>query len=472
MADNGQLRVAVIGAGPGGYPAAFLAADHGLDVTLIDRNTNPGGVCLYIGCIPSKALLHVAKILNESREAEAFGVHFEEPKLDLDGLRGWKQSVVGKLTGGLGTLAKQRKVRYVQGEARFEDAQTLTVTKEDGTSEPVPFDHAIIATGSDPIELPFLPYSSPRIMDSTQALELEEVPETLMVVGGGYIGLELGTVYASLGSKVTVVEALGELIPGTDRDLAEQLTNRLDRLFHEVLINTKVTEAEDTGDGVRVKLVGMDLEQPERTFDKVLVAVGRRPRSKGFGLEHTNVELDRQGFIVVDEQRRTAEPNLWAIGDVAGQPMLAHKATYEAKVAVEAIRGEPAIYDPHAIPAVVFTDPELAWCGMTERGAREQGLEVKITRFPWAASGRATTLGRTDGLTKLITDPITDRVLGMGIVGVGAGEMIAEAVLAVEMGARADDLKMTMHAHPTLSETVMESAELIFGTAPHYKGRS
>jgi len=467
MAETQKLRVLVLGAGPGGYPAAFHAADLGHEVTLVDLDEKPGGVCLHRGCIPSKALLHVAKLLSEVRDAAEIGLDFGEPRLDLDKLRAWKTSVVGKLTGGLKVLGGKRNVRFLQGRGRFVDAHHVSVALNAGGEETVEFDHAILATGSVPIALPKLFPASPRVMDSTAALMVEDIPASLLVVGGGYIGLELGSVYAALGSRVTVVEATQGLLPGVDRDLVEVLAPRLRERFAEVLLDTKVTGASEVANGIEVKLAGLDLAEPVRVFDKVLVAVGRRPNAADLGLEHTRVEVNQQGFIVTDHQRRTAEPNLWAIGDVAGQPMLAHKATYEARIAVEALSGEASAYDPQAIPAVVFTDPELAWAGLTENEAKAKGIPIKVTRFPWGASGRATTLGRNDGLTKLLLDPQTERVLGVAIVGVGAGEMIAEGVLAVELGAVARDVMMSIHAHPTLSETVMEAAELLSGHSPH-----
>ncbi|MBI5546583.1 MAG: dihydrolipoyl dehydrogenase [Deltaproteobacteria bacterium] len=466
--SNDKKRVLVIGGGPGGYPAAFLAADLGCEVTLVDQKVNPGGVCLFQGCIPSKALLHVARLLHETREAGALGLGFAPPTIDLDKLRAWKDGVVGKLTGGLGLVGKQRKVRFVEGRARLLDAHSAMVAKAgDGAGEErIEFDDAILATGSMPVTLPFLP-PSPRIWDSTKALELAEVPGSLLVVGGGYIGLELGTVYAALGSKVTVVEATPYLLPGADRDLVTHLQKRLAKQLAAIHVSTKIVEAREDGDGVRVKLVGIDLPELEPRFDRVLVAVGRRPLSKDLGLENTKVKLDARGFVDVDAQRRTAEPSIYAIGDMAGEPMLAHKATYEGRIAAQAIAGHPAAYEPRAIPAVVFTDPEIAWAGLTESQAKTEGRDVRIARFPWSASGRATTMGRNDGLTKLVIDPQDERLLGVGIVGVGAGEMIAEGVLALEMGARATDMMLTIHAHPTLSETMMEAAEVYFGHSPH-----
>ena len=465
---NGGNRLVVLGAGPGGYPAAFLAAERGMDVTLVDVEEHPGGVCLYRGCIPSKALLYVSKLLHETREAAAFGVTFSEPAIDLDALRAWKDGVVSKLVGGLSTLARARRVKYVRGYGRFRDAHTLRV-QSDHELVDVGFDHAIVATGSRPAIPAALDVESRRVMDSTTALALEAVPGSLLVVGGGYIGLELGSVYASLGSEVTVVEMTSGLLPGADRDLVAVLEKRIDQQMHEVLLGTTVLGLEDSGDGVRVRLSGA--EPSERTYDRVLVAVGRRPNTADLGLDHTAVRENELGFIETDHQRRTAEPSIFAIGDVAGEPMLAHKATHEARVAVEAILGEPASWDPAAIPAVVFTDPELAWCGLTEAEATERGVAVAIVTFPWTASGRAATLGRSDGLTKLVLERGTDRVLGVGIVGPNAGELIAEGTLAVEMGARADDLRFTIHAHPTLSETLMETAEVLFNQSPHYIAR-
>ena len=471
MTSEQPIRLAVIGAGPGGYPAAFLGADLGMDVTLVDPEEHPGGVCLYRGCIPSKALLHVAKLVRESRAATEWGVRFGEPEIDLEALRAWKDGVVGRLTSGLGTLTKRRKVEHVRGLARFRDARTLHV-RGNGELVEVGFDAAIVATGSVPIVPAALRLDSPRVWDSTAALELREVPETLLVVGGGYIGLELGSVYAALGSRVTVVEMTSGLLPGADRDLVAPLARRIEADLAEVMFDTRVTSMEEVEDGVRVHLAPTRGEPEERTVAAVLVAVGRAPNSAQLGLEETAARLDARGFIEVNAQRRTAEPSIYAVGDVVGQPMLAHKATHEARVAVEVIAGMPSAFAPAAIPAVVYTDPEVAWCGLTELGAREQGIEVDVAKFPWAASGRAMTIGRTEGLTKLILERGTERVLGVGIVGAGAGELIAEGVLAVEMGARASDVQLTIHAHPTLSETVMESAEVFFGQSPHYAGRS
>jgi len=466
-----RTRVAVLGGGPAGYPAAFLAAEYGMDVTLINNEANPGGVCLYRGCIPSKALLHVAALLHEAEAAEQWGIAFGKPKVDLDGVRAWKNSVVEKLTRGVGVLSKQRKVRYLDGLGRFTSPHALQVTLTTGGEETVEFDYAIVATGSHPAVIPALSSDSPRVMDSTAALELPDVPGTLLVIGGGYIGLELGSVYAALGSQVTVVEATSGLLPGADRDLVELLEKRLRGEFTEILMETRVTKLDADADEVRVTLSGAEVGVVDRSFDRALIAVGRRPSSGNLGLRDMGIELDGRGFIITDQQRRTAQPHIFAIGDVAGEPMLAHKATYEARIAIEAIAGEPTAYDPAAIPAVVFTDPELAWTGLTETEAARQGVEVTVTRFPWAASGRATTLGRNDGFTKLLIDPRTERVLGAGIAGPGAGELIAEATLAIELGATATDLARTIHQHPTLTETVMEAAELLYNHSPHYIAR-
>ena len=460
-------ELAVIGAGPGGYAAAFLAADLGMEVTLVDPQVNPGGVCLYRGCIPSKALLHVARLIDETRQAAEWGVGFGRPEIDLDRLRDWKQEVVDRLTGGLSQLTKKRKVRQIQGRARFVDARRLQIEIRSGERHALAFEQAIIATGSRPATLPGFPDDASRILDSTSALELAGVPGRLLVVGGGYIGLELGSVYAALGSKVTVVEMLPGLLPGVDKDLVRPLARKLDGVFEGILLETQVAEAKVRDDGVEVRFEGKSIDTPERLFDQVLVSVGRRANSEELGLENTNVAVDEQGFIRIDEQLRTDESSIFAIGDVVGQPMLAHKASHEGRIAVEAIAGRKVAFRPAAIPAVVFTDPEIAWCGLTEDDAKREGRKVGVARFPWSASGRAMTLGRDDGLTKLIIDPASERILGVGIVGPGAGELIAEGVLAVEMAALATDLKLTIHPHPTLSETLMEAAEVFFGQSTH-----
>ena len=467
MPDSIQsTELVVLGGGPGGYPAAFEAADHGMDVTLVDDETKPGGVCLHRGCIPSKALLHLAKLVFESRESCEWGITFAPPKIDLAAVRQFKNKVVGKLTGGIGELCKARGVKHVVGRGTFLDSNTLEIKNREGGTSKLRFKHAIVATGSHPVMPPIFNIGDARVMDSTGALELADIPQRLLVVGGGYIGLEMGTVYAALGSMVTVVEMTPGLLPGADRDLVGPLKKRLDGIFEAIHLNTKVLGLTAKWDGIVARLEGEGVE-PEKTFDRVLVSVGRRPNSKGIGLENTKVEIDQKGFIKVDAQRRTTDPALLAIGDVAGEPMLAHKATREAKVAVEALLGQPAAFDTIASPAVVFTDPEVAWCGLTETQAKAKGHEVKVVRFPWAASGRAVTLGRTEGLTKLLVDPDTERILGIGIVGPGAGELIAEGVIAVETAAVARDLAESIHAHPTLSETIMESAEGVYAQPTH-----
>jgi len=461
-----SVQVAVIGAGPGGYAAAFLAADLGLTAALVDPNPNPGGVCVYVGCIPSKALLHVANLIDESRHAKAWGVELGDPKIDLAKLRDFKNNVVKRLTSGTGQLVKLRKVQYLQGLAEILDVHSLKVRLADGKEDQIQFEHAILATGSVPAIPPMLKIDDPRVMDSTAALDLPDIPKSLLVVGGGYIGLELGTVYAALGSAVTVVEMTPGLLPGADRDLVDVLAKRVTQTMKSVLLNTKVTQMKAEGGGIRVVFEG-DAGSNAQVFDRVLVAVGRRPNSKIAGLEKTQVQVDQRGFIMVDEQRRTHEPSIFAIGDVVGEPMLAHKASHEGRVAVEVMAGENVAFAPRAIPAVVFTDPELAWAGLTEAQAAKEHRKVTIAKFPWGASGRAITLDRTDGLTKLVLDPDTERLLGVGLVGPGAGELIAEGVLAIEMGATAADLKLTIHPHPTLTETLMESAEVFFGQATH-----
>jgi dihydrolipoamide dehydrogenase len=473
MADVGERgasrRVAVLGAGPGGYAAAFRAADLGLAVTLIDPEANPGGVCLYRGCIPSKAFLHVARLLREARDAADWGVTFGRPEVDVNKLRAWKDEVVAKLTSGLASLAKARGVTQIQGRATFVDANTLSVDGAPLGRHKVEFDDAIIATGSRPALPEALMLDSERVMTSTDALELRDVPESLLVVGGGYIGLELGTVYAALGSRVTIVEVTEHLLPGVDPDLVRPVAAAMGRSFEAVRLSTRVELLRETGEGICVTLEGANGESHEATFCKVLIATGRRPNSSGLGLQNTAVSVNDAGFIEVDNQRRTRQANVFAIGDVAGQPMLAHKATHEGALAAAVIAGRAAVWEPRAIPAVVFTDPEIAWCGLTEAEARASGAKVEVARFPWQASGRAMTLGRAEGVTKILHDPETGRVLGVGICGHSAGELIAESVLAVEMGAVVEDLAASIHPHPTLSETLMEAAEVARGLSIHLK---
>lgn len=465
MAKHAQL--VVLGGGPGGYPAAFAAADHGMEVVLVDEGKQPGGVCLNRGCIPSKALLHVAKLINETRESADWGITFQPPEIDLDKLRDFKEGVVGSLCGGIEGLCQQRGVELIKARGTFRDSSTLELKAADGTTSELTFDKCIVAIGSIPTMPGFFDIGDDRVMDSTGALKLQDVPEKLLVVGGGYIGLEMGSVYAALGSEVTVVEMSPGLLPGADRDLVTPLQKRLKEHFAAIHVKTKVASLTASDAGITAALEGEGVD-PEMTFDRVLISIGRRPNSANCGLENTGVEIDERGFIKVDRNMRTSDPKLMAIGDIAGEPMLAHKATREARIAVETLLGEPVVFDNIAIPAVVFTDPEVAWAGITETEAKAQGIEHTAHRFPWAASGRAQTLARTEGVTKIIVEPKHGRVLGIGICGAGAGEMIAEAVVAIEMGATARDLAESIHAHPTLSETVMEAAESVIGQPTHF----
>jgi len=465
MSPTESYQLVVLGGGPGGYAAAFLGADLGLKTAIVDVEENPGGVCLYRGCIPSKALLHIAKVLHEADAARAMGIEFGKPRIDVDAVRTWKEGVVRKLTGGVGQVAKFRKVTFVRGFGTFTDAHTLSVKLADGATQQIAFEHCIVATGSRPATIPLFKSDSKRVLDSTSALDVREVPKSLLVVGGGYIGLELGSVYAALGAKVSVVEMMPGLLPGADRDLVAVLEKRLAKMFERIMVGTKVSGAREAADGFDVKFEGAISES--LVYDKVLVSVGRKPNSSGFGLENTKVVVNERGFVEVDAQRRTNEPSIFAIGDVTGDPMLAHKASHEGRVAAEVIAGHKVAFEPNAIPAVIFTDPEIAWCGLTETQAKEHGVEVAVAKFPWGASGRAMSIERTDGLTKLIVDPKSERVLGVGIVGAGAGDLISEGALAIEMAATAADVKLTIHPHPTLSETIMEAAEVFYGQSTH-----
>jgi dihydrolipoamide dehydrogenase len=462
-----KIKIGVIGGGPGGYAAAFLAADLGMDVTLIDKEKNPGGVCLFRGCIPSKALLHVAKLINETKEASALGIEFGEPKINLDRLRAWKNEVVNKMTGGLGILSKQRKINFVQGTASFVNSFTLKIELVSGETNELKFDKIILATGSVISTIPTLNIDSRRLLNSTGALDLPDIPKNLLVIGGGYIGLELGSVYNALGTKVSVVEMTPGLLPGADRDLVVYLAKRIEKTFDKIMLNAKVVEMKESGDVINVKIQMQDGTVSELIYDYVLISIGRRPDTKGLGLENTKVKVNQKGWVEVNKQLQTNDPNIYAIGDIAGEPMLAHKASHEGRTAVEHIAGHKVAFEPLAIPAVVFTDPEIAWAGLTETQAKEKNINYVSAKFPWAASGRAATLGRSDGVTKLLIEPETERILGIGICGPGAGELIAEGVLAIEMGANASDLKLTIHPHPTLSETIMEAAEVFFGQSTH-----
>ena len=462
-----QTQIAVLGAGPAGYAAAFRAADLGLEVTLIDLDPNPGGTCLYRGCIPSKALLHVARAITQAREAEHFGVHYATPRIDVARLREATRGVVSQMTGGLGQLSKARKVRYLQGRGSFLESTALRVHKIDGNTVELHYKMCILATGSRPAIIPDLMPESPRVMTSTDALELPDIPARLLVIGGGYIGLELATVYATLGARVTVVEMTPTLLPGVDRDLVRPLAKRMETLCEAIHLNMKVANVEATPNAVHVEIVDSSGGRSEHDFDRMLVSVGRKPNSSGIGLDNTKVVVNAQGFVEAGKTMRTADPNILAIGDVIGQPMLAHKGTREGIVAAEVAAGMRSAFDAQCIPAIVYTDPEIAWVGLTETEAAAKNIATDVGRFPWAASGRATTFHRTDGLTKLLVDPATGRILGVGLVGVGAGELIAEGALAIEMGATAADLALTIHPHPTLSETLMESGELIHGASTH-----
>jgi dihydrolipoamide dehydrogenase len=461
--ENQTAGVLVLGGGPGGYTAAFRAADLGQRVVLVDREEALGGVCLNVGCIPSKALLHAARVIAETKEMSEHGISFGAPEIDLDKLRAWKQGVVGRLTGGLAGLAKQRKVTTIRGYGRFTSPHQLSVELAEGGTTTVDFEQAIIAVGSSALTLPFLPASDPRVIDSTGALELSEIPRRLLVIGGGIIGLEMATVYHELGAKITVVELLDQLIPGTDKDVVSPLAKRIARQYENVYVKTAVTGVQAGPEGLTVSFDGPKAPATD-TFDRILVAVGRSPNGKLIGAEQAGVAVDDRGFIGVSKQMRTNVEHIFAIGDVVGQPMLAHKAMHEGKVAAEVIAGKNSFFDARAIPSVAYTDPEVAWAGVTENEARAAGVTYGKGVFPWAASGRSLTLGRSEGLTKLLFDEATGRIIGCGITGPNAGELIAEAVLAIEMGADAADIALSIHPHPTLSETVGLAAEAFEGT--------
>ncbi len=466
MTMPSQTQLLIIGAGPGGYTAAFYAADLGLEVTLVDTNDTPGGVCLHRGCIPSKALMHATKILTEAQEAEEFGVEFGTPRIDLDKLRNWKNGIVTKLSGGLSQLSRQRRITFIQGRAHFVEPQIVKIQTPDEAEHHLSFDKAIVATGSSPVQLPHLPHS-PRLLSSTTALQLDDIPKSLLVIGGGYIGLELGSAYAQLGSKVSVAEMLPSLLSGIDRDLVTVLERRMKTKFQSVHLQTKVSKVTEAASGFQATLEDKNGKTAVEEYEKVLVAAGRKPNTENIGLENTRVSLDENGFVVVNAQRMSNAPSIYAIGDVTGQPMLAHKAAHEARVAVDAIAGRDNAFTPKAIPAVVFTDPEIAWCGLTETEAKEKNITVSVAKFPWAASGRALTLNRHDGITKLLIDPVTEKILGVGLAGTGAGELIAEGVLAVEKELTATQFSKMIHPHPTLSETFAEAAESFLGYGTH-----
>jgi dihydrolipoamide dehydrogenase len=467
-AEDRHVGLLVLGAGPGGYTAAFRAADLGLEVTVVDARDTLGGVCLNVGCIPSKALLHAAKVIAETKEMGEHGLSFAEPTIDLDKLRSWKDGVVGKLVGGLAGLAKQRKVTTLRGTGRFVSPHRVEVTGTDGTTTVVGFDQAIVAAGSEPVRLPFVPHDDPRVLDSTSALELKDIPDRLLVLGGGIIGLEMATVYAELGSRITVVELMDQLIPGADPDLVKPLAKHIGSRYENVFLSTKVTNVEAADDGLVVSFEGAaggkNAAPEQDTFDAVLVAVGRVPNGSVLGLDAAGVAVSDRGFVPVDDRMRTNVGHVFAIGDVVGQPMLAHKATHEGKVAAEVAAGKPSAFDGRVIPSVAYTDPEVAWVGVTEGEAKARGLSYGSGTFPWAASGRSLSLGRSEGITKILFDTETDRIIGAGIVGPSAGDLITEAALAIELGADAADIGLTIHPHPTLSETVGMAAEAFEGT--------
>lgn len=466
MAKKDKKELVIIGAGPGGYAAAFHAADLGIKVTLIDPEVNPGGVCLYRGCIPSKALLHLAKTKEEAMQASKWGMKFEEPKIDIKKVASWKEKVVKKLTEGLGQLSKVRNIEYIQGKAKFTGKNELEVTDNKGKTSDLSFEKVIIATGSSAVGLPELEIDHEKIWDATDALELKELPKKMLVVGGGYIGLELGSVYAALGTKVSIAEMTPGFLPGADRDLVKVFEKS--EAFKNVFFETKVEKVKITKKGVKVSLKGKKEEQAKK-FDCVLVAVGRKPNTQNLGLENLGIAANEKGFLEVDDRRRTKLEHVFAIGDITGEPMLAHKASHEGRIAAEVIAGKKgAAYDPKVIPAIVFTNPELAWCGLTEEEAKEKDKNVKVVKFPWSASGRAVAIGENTGLTKLLIDKETEVILGGAVAGKNAGSLIPEIALAIEMGSTASDLSLTIHPHPTLSETIMESAELFYGGATHY----
>jgi len=466
-----DVDLVVVGAGPGGYTAALRAAELGIKTVLVDAKPKPGGICLHEGCIPSKALLHAAEVIEESKHASVFGIHFAEPKINIDELRNWKRGVTDKLAQGIVGMCKSAGVEIFHGRATFEDSRNLRLEAlSEGAPARIKFKHAILASGSLPIRLKGMDFDSPRLMDSTGALDIEEVPPTLLVIGGGYIGLEMGSVYAALGSAVSVVEMTDGLLPGVDRDLVRPLATQLQQKFKAIYLNTKVASLKEEKDGIVATFEGKDAPQPTK-YARVLQAVGRRPLSDGIGLENTKVEIDKQGFVVVDEQCRTADKRILAIGDVSGQPMLAHRAMRQGFVAAEVLAGLPSTFDNRAIPAVVFTEPEVAWCGLTDNEAKAEGRQVASAKFPWSASGRALTLAEPIGQTKIIFDPETTQVLGVGIVGPRAGDLIAEAVLAIEMGAVLEDLVVAIHPHPTLSETIAEAAIAATSRLERQRGR-
>ncbi|HKI89563.1 MAG TPA: dihydrolipoyl dehydrogenase [Draconibacterium sp.] len=467
MNDNKKHELVIIGAGPGGYRAAFMSADLGLRVTLVDPEVNPGGVCLYRGCIPTKALLHLAKIKSDAEHAHEMGINFKVLKIDLEKVRSWKDEVVKKLTSGLGQLVKARKINYIKGTARFLDSNTLKVKVEGGSEKNISFKSVIISTGAKPVQLPNINTSDSRIMNSADSLDLKDIPKKMLVVGGGYIGLEMATIYKSLSSSVSIVELTNDFMPEMDKDLVSAYKKASTTLFGEIFLETKVKKIDAKKETLKVEFEDKKGKTFSKEYDKVLVAVGQSPNTENLGLENTSVELDEKGFIKVNEKQQTSEKGIFAIGDVAGPPLLAHKASYEGRVAAEIISGKKAANDAKAIPAVIYTDPEIATCGLSEKQAKEKNMDYKVVKFPWPASGRAVAMNAGQGFTKLLVHPENEQILGAGIVGKYAGDMIAEIVLAIEMAATAEDVALTIHPHPTLSETIMEAAEMFYGHPAH-----
>jgi dihydrolipoamide dehydrogenase len=467
MEKEKKHELVIIGAGPGGYRAAFMATDLGLEVTLIDPEINPGGVCLYRGCIPTKALLYLSKIKTDAEEVSEMGITFNSPEVDVDKIRKWKDKVVKKLTGGLGQLVKAHKITYLKGTAKFLDSETLEVDLTCENKKKINFENVIIATGASPIQLPNIKTDDPRIMNSATSLDLKDIPAKMLVIGGGYIGLEMATIYRALNAEISVVEMTDDFMPGMDKDLIATYKKANKVAFKDVFFETKVTNISKKGEKLKVEFEEKEGKKFSKQFDKVLVSIGQKPNTQNLGLEHTSVETDEKGFIKINNKQQTSEKNIFAIGDVAGPPLLAHKASYEGRVAAEVIAGKKAANDAKAIPAVIYTEPEIATCGLSEKEAREKNIEYKVVKFPWPASGRAVAMNETSGFTKLLVHPENERILGAGIVGKNAGDMIAELALAIEMAATAEDVAMTIHPHPTLSETIMEAAEMFYGHPAH-----
>lgn len=467
MNDNKKYELVIIGAGPGGYRAAFMAADLGLEVTLIDPEVNPGGVCLYRGCIPTKALLHLAKIKNDASHAGDMGIQFSPPEVDVEKVRKWKNKVVKKLTGGLGQLVKARKINYIRGTARFVDSTTIEVNESGKNKKKITFENAVIATGAKPVQLPHIDMSNPLIMNSADSLDLKDIPKKMLIVGGGYIGLEMATIYNALGTEISIVELTDDFMPGMDKDLVSAYKKASKETYNEVFLETRVKSIEKKGKSIEAEFEDKQQKKFSKKYDKVLIAVGQEPNTQNLGLDNISLERDEKGFIKVNEKQQTSEKSIYAIGDVTGPPLLAHKAMYEGRVVAEVISGRKSVNDAKAIPAVIYTEPEIATCGLSEKEAKEKNISYKAVKFSWSASGRAVAMNENSGFTKLLVNPENERVLGAGIVGKNAGDMIAELALAIEMAATAEDIALTIHPHPTLSETIMEAAEVFYGHPAH-----